>query len=127
MTGTQALRGSFGAMRAPAGERRVAQWAVQALLPWAFTVIHPSVWGLAVATAQLVFGGSLLVASGARLRLVAPGSVVLAVAGHGIDLSDLMGDVAQMVRGGLESALLIVAVSLLLGAWRSRTAQQVTR
>jgi hypothetical protein len=128
MTGTLALRaGLADLLAAPAGERKVVLWAVQALLPWTLTLVHPSVWGLASATVQLLFGGSLLMATGARLRLVARGALLLAVAGSGVDPSDVVGIVAQLLRGGLESALLIAAVSLVLGVWRSRAARQSSR
>jgi hypothetical protein len=121
MTATLAVRTGFRRTRMPAAtERRVAQWAVQAVLPWALTVVHPSLWGLAAASAQLVLGGSLVFASGARLRHLARGSAVLVVAGNGVDLSHLLGDLAQAVSSGLEALALVALVSLVRGARRAR-------
>lgn len=113
MTGTVSLEGAFRRFsQVPASERRILQWAVQALVPWALTVAHPSIWGLASASAQLV-GGSLLLLPGARLRLAARGSALLIVLGHGVDPANLVGATTQVLIGGLEAALLVAVVSVL--------------
>lgn len=121
MTGTLAVRAGFRSLRTSgAAEQRAVQWVVQAVLPWALNVVHPSVWGLAAASAQLVLGGSLLVASGARLRQLARGTAALMVVGNGIDVSHLLGAVAQALSGGLEAALVIAVISLLRRVRRPR-------
>lgn len=128
MTGTLAGRVALRITRTSyVSDRRVIAWTVQALLPWALTVVHPSAWSLTSATAQLMIGGSLLLASGARLRWVAQGTAALAVVGNGIDLSHLLGGLAQVVTGGLESALLVAAVALLRGARRSPVVESRSR
>jgi hypothetical protein len=122
MTGTAGVVTGYRRGRmSRAGERQVVQWTVQALIPWALTVVHPSVVGLAVASAQLVLGGSFLLVSGAGPRLLARGAALGAVVGSGVDLSDLLGHAVQLVGAGLESALLLAVIAIL----RTRRARPV--
>jgi hypothetical protein len=48
------------------------------------------------------------------------GLAALVVVGSGVDVSHLLGTVAQAVSGGLEAALLVAVISLLRGALRPR-------
>lgn len=113
MTGSVVVRAALG--RVPAARAVApasAMWSAQSLVAWMLVIRQPSVWSVAAATAQLLLEGRLFLRTEATPRWNAQSACLTGLASLGGDTSTVFDGVADLLSGGLESLVLVVAVPL---------------